>query len=92
MTPEAQRIVIAEACGKRAERKTIFGDIVPTDGWNLPDYLHDHNTRGEMLSVIADKRLCIEFENQFYSRWDALTVPQPIFCESFLRTIGKWRT
>lgn len=51
MSPEAQRIAIAEACGWLPRHQASFDPLAPwgkppgvTDGWKqLPDYLNDLN-------------------------------------------------
>ena len=80
MTPEKQRIAIAEACGWKC-----FGhpdQILATKNWqfayqfvisptgeivshnSIPDYLNDKNAMQEAKKVLWDKGLLLEFVNQ----------------------------
>jgi hypothetical protein len=99
MTPEAQRIAIAEACGW----KTGYRD---PEAWHpLPDYLNDLNAMHEAVSIFdydqADgfedhlcdicKRLNDEKENPAPWRFAVVNATASQRAEAFLRTIGKWK-
>jgi hypothetical protein len=105
MTPEQQRIAIAETCGwKPLEQTGIFGItwIVWTKGneqkylWQLPDYLNDLNAMHEAENVM---RFDEEIKGQQYRNMLFHVVKvRPLIihataaqrAEAFLRTIGKW--
>ncbi len=63
MTPEAQRIAIAEACGWKYGDTTVtaFGAEVPLKGWGKffghgqfpPDYLNDLNAMTSVANMLA---------------------------------------
>lgn len=105
MTPEAQRIVIAEACGwilfPGDEKLMSFnqwrhesGDFRPLR--EPPDYLNDLNAMHE-----AEKVLTAEQAYEYHCRLAgklsataefryAISAPAPQRAEELLRTIGKW--
>jgi len=94
MTPQEINIAIAEACGWVAITSDVVG-IPPgsrgtADARLIPNYHGDLNTRDEMLGNIIESGKMKQFSNRFAGIWDALSIPQPEFCERFLRTIGKW--
>ena len=71
MTPEAQRIAIAEACGwkRRADLDYMHVDewrkIWERDGYlthNLPDYLNDLNAMHKAEGVLTDSAACLGYE------------------------------
>ena len=72
MTPEKQRIAIAEACGwTEIEPCTCCDEVsrgyTPRPGTHkkhLPDYLNDLNAMHEAEKVLWDKGLMLEFVNQ----------------------------
>ena len=71
MTPEQQRIAIAEACGWTVTHWKVnpFDVIATKDGTeyllkHLPDYLNDLNAMHEAEKVLWDKGLMLEFVNQ----------------------------
>ena len=99
MTPEAQRIAIAEACG--------HGDYsTQMNGWHnnqihgLPDYLNDLNAMHEAEKVLPDGNTYWEFirilddivkhgpHTDYVADRASATAAQR--AEAFLRTIGKW--
>jgi hypothetical protein len=105
MTPEQQRIAIAEACGWRQStaKHSKSGNIVEiwTDGkreWShtqkIPDYLKDRNAMHEALSTLTPTQgvtLCCHLnEMGITGEWDILTTKLDVLAEAFLRTIGKW--
>lgn len=106
MSPEAQRIVIAEACGwtRRVNNgaaggffyshKTLGG---AHSEWDLPDYPTDLNAMHQ-----AEKVLTAEQSEEYMSQIQAITfkddgdwglchVSAAQRAEAFLRTIGKWK-
>jgi len=88
MTPEAQRIAIAEACGW----KTGYRD---PEAWHpLPDYLNDLNAMHDAEKVLFGRKdwsACTYDEHINVAtsswKWNATASQR---AEAFLRTIGKW--
>ncbi len=79
MSPEAQRIAIAEACG--------------TDLWqNRPSYLTDLNAMHEAEKVLTDEQQddYMNWLGNCYSEWPSIHATAAQRAEAFLRTIGKW--
>jgi hypothetical protein len=88
VTPEQQRIAIAEACGW----KTGYRD---PEAWHpLPDYLNDLNAmhdaektltyaQGGEMTLWIQRMTCAGYGPQLFA-----TASQR--AEAFLRTIGKW--
>ena len=100
MTPQEINIAIAEACGIKIPSLKAIQSRCP--GWTnevceaeriklAPNYYSDLNTRAEMLGVIIESGKMKQFSNRFAGIWDALSIPQPEFCERFLRTVRKWK-
>lgn len=63
MSPEAQRIAIAKACGWQCHRPFMGGEhwyppnlhpLSNVIGYNLPDYLNDLNAMAEVEKMIPD--------------------------------------
>lgn len=97
MTEEAQRIAIAEACGKSATRKTVFGETVPTNGWNLPDYLNDLNAMHEAEKMLTRQQMLTYQEDIWkvshapeFASWGYIHATAAQRAEAFLRTKGLW--
>lgn len=100
MSPDAQRIAIAEACGhSRQEPDSAWFDS-PSDGQiyieDLPDYLNDLNAMHEAeLTLLKNDAL---FWHKYASYLDENYVNQPYTvgataaqrAGALLRTIGKW--
>lgn len=96
MTPEAQRVAIAEACGW----KTKYRD---PEAWHpLPDYLNDLNAMYDAEGVLGPKwaSYCeklleiVEPEPRTLEvchYWNLLHATSAQRAEAFLRTIGKWK-
>lgn len=93
MTPEQQRIAIAEAC------KLHPGD---RSGVGLPDYLNDLNAMHEAEKVLSEKRIrsyafilaqvletspTVDLDDQFLN----IHATAAQRAEALLRTIGKWK-
>lgn len=93
MTPEAQRIAIAKACG-RVQRPDGFwfpkGANYGSQG--IPDYLNDLNAMHEATQSLTKdqlrwyRNLLIEMTGTF----EAIDATAAERAEAFLRTIGKW--
>ena len=87
MTPEAQRIAIAEACGW----KTGYRD---PEAWHpLPDYLNDLNAMHESEKVLTNEQLevyCNILHKPNHGVYWAIHATAAQRAEAFLRTIGKW--
>jgi len=104
MSPEAQRIKIAEACGW-VMRKNVSDWLAP-DGmvyqnWggftSCPDYLNDLNAMHEAEQTLTGNQggdyvsylwLIIQRDKSRPASWHATAAQR---CEAFLRTILKWR-
>jgi len=103
MTPEAQRIAIAEACGYTHVRivKCIEGPPDhcighhPTQPHSIPDYLNDLNAMHEVEKAFGN----CEIEWHKYAaillrciepHRHAIHATAAQRAEAFLRTIGKW--
>ena len=101
MTPESQRIAIAEACGWRctAAFKEAFACWVKPNGMDhqtelLPDYLTDLNAMHE-----AEDTLSVREKQNYISTLRNICVVAGCWpetatadqrAEAFLRTLGKW--
>jgi hypothetical protein len=88
MTPEEQRVAIAEACGW----KTGYRD---PEAWHpLPDYLNDLNAMHEAEKVLNEKQEDIMNS----TLWDIMGGRKYLWhatasqrAEALLRTVGKWK-
>ena len=85
MTPEQQRIAIAEACGE--DNDSIYRDLIP-------DYLNDLNAMHEAEKTLTDKAH-EEFRLNLYEVLgdDSRLIVSSTAAqraEAFLLTIGKW--
>jgi hypothetical protein len=102
MTPELQRIKIAEACGwtdfSRAKHEGAiqYGrkPLSCYDSWEVPDYLNDLNAMHEAEKTLDDD-LDLDYSENLeivtggdMSKYRSATAAQR--AEAFLRTIGKW--
>jgi hypothetical protein len=97
MTPDQQRIAIAEACGWTDIRAQKIGN--DRDSWGtkdgqrnrIPDYLNDLNAMHEAEKVLRNQFSTIE---ESYWRNLAHVQPHPIYAtaaqrvEAFLRTLN----
>jgi hypothetical protein len=90
MTPEQQRIAIAEACGW-TDTQIIDGKYGQTD---VPDYLHDLNAMHDAEKVLFGRNDWSSCKYDEYLdvatsswKWNATASQR---AEAFLRTIGKW--
>ncbi len=102
MTPEQQRIKIAEACGWRFvitnlwKKDEVFAQCPDVLSCNkLPDYLNDlnamHEAEATMDPLLYDKWAdCLNDAKTSYGRLSYLKMTAPQRAEAFLRTIGKW--
>jgi hypothetical protein len=103
MTPEQQRIVIAEACGWENVAPRIVknvkhqGDDITVGIWSdngwIPDYLNDLNAMHEAEKVLVSLQW-VSYLKRLQTLCDE-SVTWPIHAtaaqraEAFLRTIGK---
>ena len=99
MTPEQQRIAIAEACGWRlfSQFKNLWApprSVVEydCDAYPLPDYLNDlnamHDAENEVLTTAQMTTMSQYLHRRLGVLWGFATAAQR--AEAFLRTIGKW--
>lgn len=97
MSPEAQRIAVAEACGWRevAIRQGDwhprgFHPNNPQGRQRIPDYLNDLNAMHEAEQGLTPEQWGIYEDILIRSAefvWHATAAQR---CEALLRTIGKW--
>ena len=94
MSPQAQRIAIAEACGIVSKDK--WGSLYKTPRGILrdcPDYLADLNAMHEAEKVIMHADLLFEYGMHISTDHDyehLLRATAAQRAEAFLRTLGKW--
>lgn len=96
MTPEAQRIAIAEACGTMRWSYALPKKCV---GASVPDYLNDLNAMHEAEKVLTEDQR-EQYLNSLYKvcnpasmlndAWNLNCATAAQRAEAFLRTIGKW--
>ena len=100
MSPDSQRIAIAEACGIVSKDK--WGSLYKTPRGILrdcPDYLADLNAMHEAEETLHESQR-VTYSNELYdlavehqlntSKWRYLSMTASQRAEAFLRTIGKW--
>lgn len=97
MSPEAQRIAIAEACGWKIDPDLEDGELMgtsPKGYWDmLPDYLHDLNAMHEAEETLGSyipNFMRYLFILKDISPWCGVRATAAQRAEAFLRTIGKW--
>ena len=104
MSPEAQRIAIATACGWKAHVDGLgyYQGVHPAlmGGRAIPDYLRDLNAMHEAEKVLPDGNTYWEFirilddivkhgpHTDYVADRASATAAQR--AEAFLRTLGKW--
>jgi hypothetical protein len=90
MTPEKQRIAIAQACGwTNVKHEGITVGIWSDNGW-IPQYLKDLNAMHKAEKVLWDTGKAMEFTNQLVGivcsargfRWDKGTSDDHLMCLS----------
>lgn len=96
MSPDAQRIAIAEACGWKIISNfgsgVVYGQHPNYPSSNqVPDYLHDLNAMHEAQKLLKP----IEWENYRQELWllcadNDIRATAAQRAEAFLRTVGKW--
>lgn len=90
MKPEAQRIAIAEACGKWSKNTQFAeGDFDPSD---LPDYLKDLNARRSAWNSLSEnERFVLRGHlSRIALRKQSWVEEAEFWPEAFLRTKGLW--
>ena len=98
MTPEAQRVAIAESCGWKIGPPLTNpeGTVINwhySEAWRLPDYLNDLNAMHE-----AEKSLTPEQRSDYHSLllssgyMAAIDATAAQRAEAFLRALGQWQT
>jgi hypothetical protein len=104
MSPEAQQIAIAEACGwKPHYSNNGFGEhpvYAPQQMIRIPDYLNDLNAMHEAEKVLTRKQvshygeLLSESANRTYdypASYLVATATAAQRAEAFLRTLNLWK-
>ena len=106
MTPEAQRIAIAKACGwtflKNRIKYQYYNTVTKEYALDWPDYLNDLNA----LHDAWEKKIAFKhevpgrFRNELrkkccrerglFGEWDAVNATAAQRAEAFLRTLNLW--
>lgn len=95
MTPEKQRITIAEACGWQYVNFNYILQGVWQNVGSFPDYLNDLNACHEMEKLLVDA-----FERRKYyqtldeitgDQWATIVATAAQRCEAFLKTVNLWK-
>ena len=92
MTPEQQRIAIAEACGWTTKHKGLWVEQLQTYA-ALPDYLNDLNAMHEAEGILTNEQIevyCSFLQKPQWGIWWGIHATAAQRAEAFLRTIGKW--
>jgi hypothetical protein len=99
MTPEAQQIAIAEACGWKPNpfQMDMRGQVFPQ---SPPDYLNDLNAMHE-AEALLDRHEAKLFEEKLFNILESEVMHTGGFAlihataaqraEALLRTLGKWK-
>jgi hypothetical protein len=93
MTPEQQRIAIAESCGWKTDKRG-FGWLSPRGYYAPePDYLNDLNAMHDAEKALTSEQLevyCNILHKPNHGVYWAIHATASQRAEAFLRTIGKW--
>lgn len=98
MTPEQQRIAIAEACGWSYEKNETYapdGAFWWSKNPEFPDYLNDLNAMHEAENVLTGYPQRVTYYETLskivgYLTFEFAHATAAQRAEAFLRTIGKW--
>lgn len=100
MTPEAQRIAIARACGIKNIQKGGYCYIPEGQTWGsskqLPDYLNDLNAMHEAEKILTLDQQCsyavklAKLRNKPYDDFGCFATAAQR-AEAFLRTLNLWK-
>lgn len=102
MSPEQQRIKIAEACGWKRDSRGL-GWLSPSGEYiDLPDYLNDLNAAHEMENGLKpddfskyllqlQKLTQSEHRYEVENRYALIHATSAQRCEAFLKTKGLWK-
>ena len=101
MSPEAQRIAIAEACGWKAHVDGLgyYQGVHPAlmGGRAIPDYLNDLNAMRDAEMVLEPDQITDYLEwlgmcsgDDAHQVWAYVHATAAQRAEAFLLTIGKW--
>jgi hypothetical protein len=99
MTPEAQKIAISEACGKRYHKPTPEEIASGSYYQYEPDYLNDLNAIHEaekVLTLDLLRRMTIELHDVMVRHPELDWIPvhhatAAQRAEAFLKTLGLWK-
>ena len=92
MTPEQQRIAIAEACGWTTKHKGLWVERLQTYA-ALPNYLNDLNAMHELEGILTNEQIevyCSFLQKPQWGIWWGIHATAAQRAEAFIRTIGKW--
>ena len=93
MTPEQQRIAIAEACGWTTKHKGLWVERLQTYA-ALPNYLNDLNAMHELEGILTNEQIevyCSFLQKPQWGIWWGIHATAAQRAEAFIRTIGKWK-
>ncbi len=97
MSPEKQRIAIAQYCGWHQSEKGWWFNREETNGGDPepPDYLNDLNAMHEAILTLKTYKECQLFEWHLNNSlrdtsWKIINATAAQRAEAFLRTILKW--
>jgi hypothetical protein len=103
MTPQKQRIAIAEACGLTNVVPVVIRNVrhqgdditvrISSDSGQVPDYIYDLNAMHDAEKVLTGEQVAAYVTTLYLE-----VQPKPMLhhataaqrAEAFLRTIGKW--
>lgn len=95
MTPEAQRIAIAEACGWKEGTTGLWQDPAKSGYYACPDYLNDLNAMHE-----AEKAMTTAQHLHYLAHLGTVCLHSGVAkecataaqrAEAFLKTLGLWK-
>ena len=103
MSPEQQRIAIAEACGWKLSPPNLeYKWLNPYTKWSepeLPDYRNDLNAMQEVENTLSEEQRLIYSEELYHTAikcqketglWRYLSASSAQRAEAFLKTLNLW--
>jgi len=93
MSPELQRIKIAEACGWETNKRKWLAKP-PSNSWQyldtIPNYLNDLNAIHEAKKILTDKQWVIYSAELWKITNNPLHATAEECAEAFLKTLNLW--